>query len=108
MIIVLRNEPFILFLNQVENMSKRVMIALGGNAIKQPHEKGTFKEQMDNVQIACQQIAEIARNGYQIAITHGNGPQVGNLAIQQEQGAHMVPAQPLFILGSSRANCPSR
>ena len=81
-------------------MSKRVMIALGGNAIKQPHEKGTYKEQMDNVNIACQQIAEIARNGYQIAITHGNGPQVGNLAIQQEQGAHMVPAQPLFILGS--------
>lgn len=81
-------------------MSKRVMIALGGNAIKQPHEKGTYKEQMENVNIACQQIAEIARNGYQIAITHGNGPQVGNLAIQQEQGAHMVPAQPLFILGS--------
>jgi carbamate kinase len=76
------------------------MIALGGNAIKQPHEKGTYKEQMENVNIACQQIAEIARNGYQIAITHGNGPQVGNLAIQQEQGAHMVPAQPLFILGS--------
>lgn len=81
-------------------MSKRVMIALGGNAIKQPHEKGTFEEQMDNVHTACQQIAEIARNGYEIAITHGNGPQVGNLAIQQEQGAHMVPAQPLFILGS--------
>ncbi len=100
MIIVLRNESFILFLNQVKNVSKRVMIALGGNAIKQPHEKGTFEEQMENVGTACQQIAEIARKGYQIAITHGNGPQVGNLAIQQEQGAHMVPAQPLFILGS--------
>jgi carbamate kinase len=100
MIIVLRNEPSFLFLNQVKKMSKRVMIALGGNAIKQPHEKGTFEEQMDNVHVACQQIAEIARKGYEIAITHGNGPQVGNLAIQQEQGAHMVPAQPLFILGS--------
>lgn len=81
-------------------MSKRVMIALGGNAIKQPHEKGTFEEQMSNVKVACQQIAEIARRGYEVAITHGNGPQVGNLAIQQEQGAHMVPPQPLFILGS--------
>ena len=100
MIIVLRNEPFFLFLNQVKKMSKRVMIALGGNAIKQPHEKGTYEEQMKNVQTACQQIAEIARNGYEVAITHGNGPQVGNLAIQQEQGAHMVPGQPLFILGS--------
>jgi carbamate kinase len=76
------------------------MIALGGNAIKQPHEKGTYKEQMTNVETASSQIAEIARKGYTIAITHGNGPQVGNLAIQQEQGAHMVPAQPLFVLGS--------
>ena len=76
------------------------MIALGGNAIKQPHEKGTYKEQMANVETACKQIAEIARKGYEIAITHGNGPQVGNLSIQQEQGEHMVPAQPLFILGS--------
>ena len=76
------------------------MIALGGNAIKQPHEKGTYQEQMKNIKTASKQIAEIARKGYEIAITHGNGPQVGNLAIQQEQGAHMVPAQPLFILGS--------
>ena len=76
------------------------MIALGGNAIKQPHEKGTYKEQMANVQTASNQIAEIAKQGYEIAITHGNGPQVGNLAIQQEQGEKMVPAQPLFILGS--------
>jgi carbamate kinase len=76
------------------------MIALGGNAIKQPHEKGTYKEQMANVETACKQIAEIARKGYKIVITHGNGPQVGNLSIQQEQGEHMVPAQPLFILGS--------
>src|SRR4030042_2385749 len=76
------------------------MIALGGNAIKQPHEKGTFEEQMRNVAIASKQIAEIARKGYDIAITHGNGPQVGNLAIQQEQGAEMVPAQPLVVLGA--------
>lgn len=85
---------------QVKQLSKKVMIALGGNAIKQPHEKGTYEEQMANVETASTQIAKIARNGYEIAITHGNGPQVGNLAIQQEQGAHMVPAQPLFILGS--------
>ena len=81
-------------------MTKRVMIALGGNAIKQPHETGSYMEQMSNVETASNQIAEIARKGYEIVITHGNGPQVGNLAIQQEQGAHMVPAQPLFILGS--------
>jgi carbamate kinase len=81
-------------------LKKRVMIALGGNAIKQPHERGTFEEQMINVETAAVQIATIARNGYEIAITHGNGPQVGSLAIQQEQGAHMVPEQPLVVLGA--------
>ena len=81
-------------------LARNVLIALGGNAIKQPHEKGTYEEQMANVETACQQIAGIARRGYGIVVTHGNGPQVGNLAIQQEQGAHMVPPQPLFVLGS--------
>ena len=76
------------------------MIALGGNAIKQPHEKGTLEEQMKNIRTACTQIAEIARKGYNIVITHGNGPQVGNLAIQQEQAQGMVPPQPLVVLGS--------
>ena len=81
-------------------MEKRVMIALGGNAIKQPDELGTVEEQMRNVATACGQIAEIARRGYKIVITHGNGPQVGNLAIQQEQAQGLVPAQPLVVLGS--------
>jgi carbamate kinase len=81
-------------------MSKKIIIALGGNAIKQPHEKGTFHEQMNNVKVAANQIAEIAKKDYNIVITHGNGPQVGNLAIQQEQAEHMVPAQPLVVLGS--------
>ena len=76
------------------------MIALGGNAIKQPDERGTVEEQMRNVATACRQIAEIAKRGYKIIITHGNGPQVGNLAIQQDQAQDLVPAQPLVVLGS--------
>jgi len=76
------------------------MIALGGNAIKQPDERGTVEEQMRNVSVACSEIAEIARQGYKIVITHGNGPQVGNLAIQQEQAQGIVPPQPLVVLGS--------
>ena len=81
-------------------MDKCVMIALGGNAIKQPDERGTVEEQMRNVAVACRQIAEIAKQGYKIVITHGNGPQVGNLAIQQEQAQNIVPPQPLVVLGS--------
>ena len=76
------------------------MIALGGNAIKQPEESGTLEEQMRNIATACGQIAEIARRGNDIVITHGNGPQVGNLAIQQESAQSIVPPQPLVILGA--------
>lgn len=81
-------------------MGKRVMIALGGNAIKQPDESGTLEEQMRNIATACGQIAEIARRGNDVIITHGNGPQVGNLAIQQESAQDIVPPQPLVVLGA--------
>lgn len=81
-------------------MAKRVLIALGGNAIKQPDERGTAEEQMRNISIACRQIVEIARYGYQIVLTHGNGPQVGNLSIQQDQAQQLVPPQPIVILGA--------
>ncbi|MEM4726998.1 MAG: carbamate kinase [Candidatus Bathyarchaeia archaeon] len=81
-------------------MGRRVVIALGGNAIKQPDERGTAEEQMRNVRAACRQIAGIIRRGYEVVLTHGNGPQVGNLAIQQEQARDLVPPQPLVVLGA--------
>ena len=81
-------------------MAKRVLVALGGNAIKQAEEKGTFEEQMKNVETASKQIATLVRRGYELVITHGNGPQVGNLAIQQEAAVDQVPAQPLVVLGA--------
>ena len=55
---------------------------------------------MKNVEIACKQIALLVRHGNDLVITHGNGPQVGNLAIQQEAAADQVPPQPLFVLGA--------
>jgi len=79
---------------------KRLVIALGGNAIKKSDEKGTFEEQINNVEIACHQIAELANQGYEVIITHGNGPQVGDLAIQSEVARNLVPPQPLTILGA--------
>ncbi len=81
-------------------MGRRVVIALGGNAIKQPDERGTAEEQIRNVRTACRQIVEIIRRGYEVVLTHGNGPQVGSLAIQQEQARELVPPQPLVVLGA--------
>jgi len=79
---------------------KRILVALGGNAIKQAHEKGTAEEQFRNVRITCKHLLELIKRGYELVITHGNGPQVGNLMIQQEEASKLVPPQPLDVLGA--------
>lgn len=81
-------------------MSKTIVVALGGNAIKKAEEKGTFEEQLSNVKETCKHILEIIKRGYKVVITHGNGPQVGNLLIQQEEGSRLVPPQPLDVIGA--------
>lgn len=77
-----------------------VVIALGGNAIKQAGESGTTEEQFKNVDTAAEQIAKISMAGYKIVITHGNGPQAGALLIQQEEASSLVPAQTLTVVGA--------
>jgi carbamate kinase len=79
---------------------KLLVIALGGNAIKQAHEEGTTEEQLKNVDMTARQIANIAKDGYRIVITHGNGPQAGALLIQQEEAKDLVPAQTLAMCGA--------
>ena len=78
---------------------KKIVIALGGNAIKQWDQQGTAEEQYANVRKSCAHIVKIIKRGFHVVLTHGNGPQVGNLLIQQEEGAKAVPAQPLDICG---------
>ena len=77
-----------------------LVIALGGNAIKQAHEKGTTEEQFRNIDITARQIARIAKTGYRLVITHGNGPQAGALLIQQEEADRLIPAQTLATCGA--------
>lgn len=81
-------------------MSETLVIALGGNAIKQAEQVGTFEEQIANVDVAAAQIAGIIETGCRVIVTHGNGPQVGSLLIQQEAGKALVPEQPLFACGA--------
>lgn len=73
-----------------------LLVALGGNALIRKGETGTISEQFANLRVPARQIARIARD-YRIIITHGNGPQVGNLLLQQES-CDSVPALPLEIL----------
>ena len=79
------------------------MVALGGNAIKQADEKGTYEDQIGNVRKTCGGLFEIVKNGGpldRMIVTHGNGPQAGNLLIQQEEGKRLVPPQPLDVVGA--------
>jgi len=79
---------------------KTIVIALGGNAILQPGQAGTVQEQLSNVESTADQIAELISRGYRVVITHGNGPQVGAILIQQEAGREQVPPMPLDVCGA--------
>ncbi|MEZ0346593.1 MAG: carbamate kinase [Infirmifilum sp.] len=74
-------------------MKKLLVIALGGNALIRKGQRGIFSEQVENLSKIAPQIARIAEE-YKIVLTHGNGPQVGNLYLQQES-TNEVPPMPL-------------
>jgi len=79
-----------------------IVVALGGNAILQPGQKGTIQEQMENVNVACGHLTEIISSGkYRVVITHGNGPQVGNVLLQNEAASSLVPVMPLDVCGAA-------
>jgi carbamate kinase len=81
---------------QVQNKREILVVALGGNALIRKDQKGSIDEQFQNLQVPLSQIARLAAR-YRIIITHGNGPQVGNLLLQQECSSG-VPRLPLEIL----------
>jgi carbamate kinase len=77
-------------------MKKLAVVAIGGNAVNRPGEEATAENMMKN-------LAETARflvsmlDDYDIVITHGNGPQVGNLLVQQELAKHVIPPFPIDV-----------
>jgi len=84
-------------------MAKVILIALGGNAIKQSNEKGSSEEQFRNCWKTTKHISEIIKNldkEDRLIITHGNGPQVGNLMVQQKLAQDIVPAHPMDVVGA--------
>lgn len=81
-------------------MPKTAVVALGGNALTRAGMPGTYAEQTRNATKMATAIWALHRAGWRIVLVHGNGPQIGNLAIQQEEGTALVPPQPLFCLGA--------
>jgi carbamate kinase len=80
----------------MENVRKKLLVALGGNALIKKGQRGTLEEQFDNLKTPIRQIARLSGT-YDIVITHGNGPQVGNLLLQGEK-CPGIPNMPLEIL----------
>lgn len=76
-------------------MEKLVMIAFGGNALLRAGEKGTYEQQLANVENTCSQLCHLASRGYGIVIGHGNGPQVGNVMLQHEAGKRLFGVEPM-------------
>ncbi|MDY0217900.1 MAG: carbamate kinase [Candidatus Cloacimonas acidaminovorans] len=83
-------------------MNKTAVLALGGNAIIKAGEKGTITQQFANTRESLSGIVELIKRGYHLSITHGNGPQVGNLLRQQEAGEKEgIPQLPLGVLNAA-------
>lgn len=78
-------------------MAEKVVIALGGNAILQPKQEATYENQYENVRISTEIISKIVKNGHTVIVTHGNGPQVGNILRQNEEAKDFVPPLPLDV-----------
>jgi carbamate kinase len=78
----------------------RILVALGGNAILQHQERGSADEQLSNIRRACVHLVEIIEDGHRIAITHGNGPQVGDILLKDEMAKEVLPQMPLDVCGA--------
>jgi len=72
------------------------VIALGGNALIRPGERGTAAEQRANLRATCAALRPLLADG-ELVVTHGNGPQVGNELVRQERAADEVPPLPLYL-----------
>src|SRR5256885_15572368 len=81
-------------------MGRIVVLALGGNALTHHGQAGTHEQLAANADAMARSISALMLAGWEVLLFHGNGPQVGNLALQQEEGSDVVPEQPLFSLGA--------
>jgi carbamate kinase len=82
------------------NKVKTFVVALGGNSILRAKEKGNAEEQYANLDRTAEQLLDLLSSGHRIVITHGNGPQVGNLLLADEAAKNVVPPMPLDVLGA--------
>ncbi len=81
-------------------MNTRVVIALGGNALEDKGMPSTAEAQLTVVKKTSEQLANISQQGYEIAVVHGNGPQVGRILLASEAAKDVTPAMPFDVCGA--------
>ena len=84
-------------------MSEKVVVALGGNALQEAGQPATAEAQLEVIRKTCEFLADIKSKGYEMAVVHGNGPQVGRIVLGQEIAANAdgkLPAMPFDVCGA--------
>ncbi len=84
----------------VGDLSMRIVVALGGNALLRKGQKGTYEEQFSNALRTAKFLADIIERGYDLIITHGNGPQAGAIAVQNDAAKDLIPPMPLDVINA--------
>lgn len=79
---------------------KKIVIALGGNALQEAGKPATAQAQLEVVEKTSEYIADIIDAGYNVVLAHGNGPQVGRIVIQNEYASSQTPAMPFDVCGA--------
>ena len=78
--------------------NKTIVVALGGNAISHQFEEGNIHQQFANTRQSLKGVVKYIAHEYNVLVTHGNGPQVGNALIRVEESRHLVPVMPLGVI----------
>lgn len=78
----------------------KIVLALGGNALQSGNGSATAEAQLKVVKTTCDHIARISTMGYEIAVVHGNGPQVGRIVMASEAASQVTPAMPFDVCGA--------
>jgi carbamate kinase len=78
----------------------RIVVALGGNALNRAGGTGSWDEAVEQMRRTAPALASVVAEGHELIVTHGNGPQVGQLLVQNELAAREVPPRPMAVLGA--------
>lgn len=81
-------------------MKQKIVIALGGNALQSSKTQASAEAQLEVVKKTCEHIAQISESGYEIAVVHGNGPQVGRIMLASEAAQDVTPMMPFDVCGA--------